>query len=60
MLEILTRVEAWAGGMPQALGWYRGQGIPALGDQTAEALVKNDEANIVRSYLDAIAAGAFA
>jgi len=60
MLEILTRVEPWAGGMPQALGWYRGQGIPALGDQTAEALVKNDEARIVRAYLDAIAAGAFA
>src|SRR5882757_7222324 len=29
MLEILARVEPWAGGMPQAMGWYRGQGIPA-------------------------------
>lgn len=60
MLEILTRVEPWAGGMAQALGWYRGQGIPALGDQTAEALVKNDQAGVVRSYLDGIATGAFA
>jgi hypothetical protein len=60
MLEILTRVEPWAGGMPQAMGWYRGQGIPALGDQTAEALVKNDQAAVVRTYLDAIATGAFA
>ena len=60
MLEILTRVERWAGGMPQALGWYRGQGIPALGDQTAEALVQNDQAVIVRRYLDGLAAGSFA
>jgi len=60
MLEILTRVEPWAGGMPQAMGWYRGQGIPALGDQTAEALVKNEQAAVVRAYLDAIATGAFA
>ena len=60
MLEILTRVEPWAGGMPQAMGWYRGQGIAALGDQTAEALVKNDQATVVRAYLDAIATGAFA
>jgi hypothetical protein len=60
MLEILTRVERWAGGMPQALGWYRGQGIPALGDQTAEALVKSDQALLVRRYLDGLAAGSFA
>jgi hypothetical protein len=60
MLEILARVEPWAGGMPQAMGWYRGQGIPALGDQTAEALVRNDQAAVVRAYLHAIAAGAFA
>ena len=60
MLEILTRVERWAGGMPQALGWYRGQGIPALGDQTAEALVKSDRAVVVRRYLDGLAAGSFA
>jgi hypothetical protein len=60
MLEILTRVEPWAGGMPQALGWYRGQGIPALGDQTAEALVKSDQAVLVRRYLDGLAAGSFA
>jgi hypothetical protein len=60
MLEILTRVAPWAGGMPQAMGWYRGQGIPALGDQTAEALVRNDQAAVVRAYLDGIATGAFA
>jgi hypothetical protein len=60
MLEILTRVAPWAGGMPQALGWYRGQSIPALGDQTAEALVKTDQAALVRGYLDGVAAGSYA
>jgi len=60
MLEILTRVEPWAGGMAQAMGWYRGQSIPALGDQTAEALVKNDQADVVRAYLDGFAAGSYA
>jgi hypothetical protein len=60
MLEILSRIEPWAGGLPQALGWYRGQGIPALGDQTAEAMVKTDQAKAVRDYLDAFAAGAYA
>jgi hypothetical protein len=59
MLEILTRVGPWAGGMPQAIGWYRGQSIPALGDQTAEALVKTDQAGIVRAYLDGVAAGSY-
>jgi hypothetical protein len=59
-LEIITRVEPWAGGVPQALGWYRGYSIAALGDQTAEALVKHDQAAVVRTYLDAYAAGAHA
>ncbi len=60
MLEIMTRVAPWAGGMPQAMGWYRGQSIPALGDQTAEALVKTDQAGLVRNYLDGVAAGSYA
>lgn len=60
MLEILLRVEPWTGGKLQAMTWYRAQGIPALGDQTAEALVKQDNAGLVRNYLDAVAAGAYA
>ena len=60
MLEILQRVEPLAGGFMQAFGWYRGQGIPALGDETAEALVKTGRAELVRAYLDAYAAGAYA
>ena len=60
MTEILNRVEEWAGGRRQAFAWYRGQDIPALGDETAEALVRTGRANMVRAYLDQIAAGGFA
>jgi hypothetical protein len=59
-IEIIARVEPWAGGIVQAVGWYRAQGIPALGDQTAEALVKQDKAAVVRTYLDGLAVGAYA
>lgn len=60
LLDILTRATPFAGGVLQAFGWYRGQGIPALGDETAEALVKTGRAEMVRAYLDAYAAGAYA
>lgn len=60
LLEILGRVEPWSGGLRAAFAWYRGQGIPALGDETAEALVKTNRAGHVRTYLNAIAAGSFA
>ena len=60
MLEIVNRVSQWAGGQVQAMAWYRGESIPALGDQTAEALVKAGKADVVREYLDGIALGGFA
>ena len=60
MLEIVNRVSVWAGGQIQAMAWYRSQSIPALGDQTAEALVKAGQADLVREYLDGLAAGGFA
>ena len=56
----LPSVQPLAGGPLQALAWYRGQGIPRLGDATAEALVKQDQADVVRAWLDAYAAGAYA
>lgn len=59
-IEIIMRVEPWAGGAMQALGWYRAQSIPSLGDQTAESLVKQDKAAVVRAYLDGFASGAYA
>lgn len=60
LLEILSRVEAWSGGLRPAFAWYRSQGIAALGDETAEAMVKTNRAAHVRTYLNAIAAGSFA
>ena len=60
MLEIVNRVSVWAGGQVQAMAWYRSQPISALGDQTAEALVKAGKADLVRGYLDGIAVGGFA
>lgn len=60
MLEILARIEGWAGGQAQALAWYRSQPIPAFDGRTAEALVQDGHAASVRSYLDHLALGGFA
>jgi hypothetical protein len=60
MLEILARVDEWAGGKLQALAWYRAEPIPALGGRTAESMVKSGHAAMVRDYLDYIAMGGFA
>ena len=48
MLEIISLVQAWAGGPAQAMAWYRAEPIPAFGGRTAEALVKSGQANAVR------------
>lgn len=58
--EILARIETWAGSKRAALAWFRSQPISALGDQTAEGLVRSGQADLVRAYLDAIAAGGYA
>lgn len=60
MLEILDRIDDWAGGETQALSWYRSQPIPALNGRTAEALVQSGQAAAVRNYLDHLALGGFA
>ena len=60
MIEILARVQDWAGSDAQAMAWYRSQAIPALDGRTAEALVKGGEAAAVRDYLDVMALGGFA
>ena len=49
-----------AGGEPQAMAWYRAQPIAAFGDRTAEALVKEGKAAVVRDYLDFLSQGNFA
>lgn len=60
MLEIVSRISAWAGGKEQAMAWYRAQPIAAFGNRTAEALVKSGQAAAVRDYLDHVAMGGFA
>jgi hypothetical protein len=59
-VEILNRVEPWAGGPLAALAWYRSSGIPAFGDMTAEVLVQDGRSEELRRYLDGIAAGGYA
>lgn len=60
MLEIVSRIAAWAGGEIQAMAWYRAEPIPAFGGRTAESLVKDGKAAALRDYLDHIATGGFA
>jgi uncharacterized protein (DUF2384 family) len=60
MLEVIVRIIPWAGGQQQAMAWYRAQPIAAFGDRTAEALVKEGKASLVRDYLDFLALGNFA
>ena len=60
MLEIVHRVQDWAGGPAQAMAWYRAEPIPAFGGRTAESLVKAGEAAAVRDYLDHVAGGGYA
>ena len=59
-LEIVERIAGWTGGERPALSWYRSHAIPAFGGRTAEALVKDGKAALVRDYLDAVAVGSFA
>ena len=59
-LEILNRVQEWAGGINVAWSWYRSQPIPAFGGMTAEELVAQNRANEVRAYLSQIATGGYA
>jgi hypothetical protein len=60
VVEILNRVQGWAGSPVQALAWYRSQPLPGFGDLTAEELVKEGRAAAVKRYLNAIAAGGYA
>jgi hypothetical protein len=59
-LDIVDRIAGWAGGERRALSWYRSYAIPAFGGRTAESLVKDGKATLVRDYLDAVAVGGFA
>jgi hypothetical protein len=60
MSEIINRVIPWAGSELAAYAWYRSQPLPSLGDATAEELVRQGRAELVRSYLARTAQGGFA
>ena len=60
MSEIINRVIPWAGSELAAYAWYRSQPLPSLGDVTAEDLVRQGRAELVRDYLSRIALGGFA
>jgi len=60
MLDILALVRDWAGSGGAALSWYRATPIPAFGGRTAEAIVKDGNAHLVRDYLDHLALGGYA
>jgi hypothetical protein len=60
MLEIIHRIQDWAGGPAQAMAWYRAEPIPAFGGRTAESLVKSGDAGAIRDYLDHLATGGYA
>lgn len=60
LLEILKRIEPWAGSLSAAWSWYRAYPITPLGGLTAEELVSHDRADEVREYLLHIAEGGHA
>ncbi|MGQ7246758.1 XRE family transcriptional regulator [Halomonas sp. V046] len=59
-VEILKRVEPWAGSIHSAWSWFRTYPIAPLGDFTAEELVTRGRADDVRAYLSHIAEGGYA
>lgn len=59
-MEILKRIEPWAGSMSAAWSWYRTYPVASLGDLTAEELVARGRADDVRAYLTHIAEGGYA
>lgn len=55
VMEILRRIEPWAGSLCAAWSWYRSYPIAPLGSRTAEELVSHGRANEVSEYLSHIA-----
>jgi len=60
MLEIIALVRDWAGSEDAAMSWYRAMQIPAFGGRTAEAIVKDGNAALVREYIDHLTLGGYA
>jgi uncharacterized protein (DUF2384 family) len=60
VMEIIALVRDWAGSEIAAMSWYRATPIPAFGGRTAEAVVKDGNAHLVREYIDQLALGGYA
>lgn len=58
--EIINRVLPWSGSEYHAYAWYRSEGLPEFGGQTAEQLVKDGRIEAVRRYLDHVSMGGYA
>jgi hypothetical protein len=60
VVEIITKAAFWSGSIFQAFAWYISEPVPAFGGLTAENLVINGEADIVKAYLEQLALGGYA
>jgi hypothetical protein len=58
-VDIILQIVDWAGSLEQAWAWYRTQPLPSFDDLTAEDLVKQGQAEAVKSYLARIEIGGF-
>ena len=59
-VEIINRVTEWSGSPGRAFAWFRSQPLPSFGDKTAEDLLKEGRADLVKTYLSRIADGGYA
>jgi hypothetical protein len=57
MVEILNRVEPRFGSALIAYAWYRSEPLAGFGGMTAMQLVRDDRAEEVMEYIDAVDAG---
>ncbi|MBE3638873.1 antitoxin Xre/MbcA/ParS toxin-binding domain-containing protein [Mangrovicoccus algicola] len=60
MVEILNRVEGQAGSPLAAYAWFRSEPLAGFGGMTADQLVREGRADVVRAHLDRVMSGGFA
>lgn len=60
MVEILNRIEPQAGSPLAAYAWFRSEPLPGFGGMTADQLLREGRADMVRAHLDRVMAGGFA
>lgn len=57
MAEIINKVEPLTGSALMAYAWYRSQPLPGFSGLTAMQLVREERADDVLDYIDAVGAG---